>query len=53
MSMTVEDGVPCQAKPVPDTPSNVLEQFSLKGKVAVVVGKLSENKQPSISEYTY
>lgn len=38
MSMTVEDGGNKQAKPVPNTPSNVLEQFQLKGKVVIVNG---------------
>lgn len=31
----VRDGFP---RPFPNTPSNVLEQFSMKGKVAVVTG---------------
>ena len=31
----VREGFP---RPFPDTPSNVMEQFSLKGKVAVVTG---------------
>ncbi|KAI4702541.1 hypothetical protein J4E81_002905 [Alternaria sp. BMP 2799] len=41
MSMSVEE---CQApragfpKPVPDTPTNVMQQFSMKGKVIVVNG---------------
>ncbi|OAL57198.1 NAD(P)-binding protein [Pyrenochaeta sp. DS3sAY3a] len=41
MSMSIEE---CQnprpgfPKPVPDTPSNVLEQFSMRGKVIVVTG---------------
>ena len=41
MSMSVEE---CQApragfpKPVPDTPTNVIQQFSMKGKVIVVNG---------------
>lgn len=38
MSMTVEDGGSKQARPVPDTPSNVLEQFKLKGKVVAING---------------
>jgi hypothetical protein len=41
MSMSVEE---CQTprpgfpKPVPDTPTNVMQQFSMKGKVIVVTG---------------
>lgn len=41
MSMTdancrvVREGFP---RPFPNTPSNVMEQFSMKGKVAVVTG---------------
>jgi hypothetical protein len=41
MSMSIEE---CQAprpgfpKPVPDTPVNVMEQFSMKGKVIIVTG---------------
>jgi 3-oxoacyl-ACP reductase-like protein len=41
MSMSISE---CQTprpgfpKPVPDTPTNVLEQFSMKGKVIVVTG---------------
>lgn len=31
----VRDGFP---KPFPDTPSNVFEQFNMKGKVVVVTG---------------
>lgn len=38
MSMTVEDGGNKQAKPVPDTSSNVLEQFNLKDRVVIVNG---------------
>lgn len=44
MSMSIEE---CQTprpgfpKPVPDTPSNVLSQFSMKGKVIVVTGAAS------------
>ena len=38
MSMTVEDGGSKQAKPVPNTPSNVLEQFKLNDKVVIVNG---------------
>jgi sorbose reductase len=39
MSMTIEDcSVPRQPRPVPDTPSNVLQQFSMKGKVVVITG---------------
>lgn len=39
MSMTVQDtATPRKARPVPETPENVLEQFSLKGKVVVVNG---------------
>ncbi len=43
MSMTVEDGGSKKAKPVPNTPSNVLEQFNLKGRVVVVNGILEHN----------
>jgi hypothetical protein len=41
MSMSIEE---CQTprpgfpKPVPDTPSNVMQQFSMTGKVIVVTG---------------
>src|SRR4051812_5778888 len=41
MSMSIEE---CQQprvgfpKPVPDTPTNVLQQFSMKGKTIVVTG---------------
>jgi len=41
MSMSIEE---CQTpragfpKPVPDTPVNVMEQFSMKGKVIIVTG---------------
>lgn len=39
MSMSIEDcAAPRQPKPVPNIPTNVLEQFNLKGKVAVVTG---------------
>jgi sorbose reductase len=39
MSMTIEEcGTDRPAKPVPQAPSNVLEQFSLKGRVCVVTG---------------
>lgn len=39
MSMSLEDaGVAREAKPVPDTPTNVLEQFSMKGKVTAITG---------------
>jgi hypothetical protein len=38
MSMLVGEAGSRQARPVPDTPDNVLQQFSLKGKVAVVNG---------------
>ncbi|KAJ4391290.1 hypothetical protein N0V93_004907 [Gnomoniopsis smithogilvyi] len=40
MSMTLEEvaGQPRQAKPVPNIPTNVLEQFSMKGRVVVVNG---------------
>ena len=36
--MTVEDAWSKTAQPVPNTPSNVLDQFNLKGKVVVVNG---------------
>lgn len=40
MSMSIEEVVaqPRQARPVPNIPSNVLEQFSMKGRVVVVNG---------------
>ncbi|PWY87234.1 putative short-chain dehydrogenase [Aspergillus sclerotioniger CBS 115572] len=41
MSMTVSDCTQVRAgfpRPFPDTPSNVLEQFKMSGKVAVVTG---------------
>lgn len=40
MSVTVEEAQnpKLQPKPVPSTAENVLEQFSLKGKVCVVTG---------------
>lgn len=41
MSHTVADCAnprPGFPRPVPDTPTNVFEQFSLKGKVAIVTG---------------
>lgn len=40
MSMTIEEvaGQPRQSKPVPAIPSNVLEQFSMKGRVVVITG---------------
>lgn len=39
MSMTLEEAqVPRQPKPVPEGPENVLEQFSLKGRVVCVTG---------------
>ncbi|KAL9095356.1 MAG: hypothetical protein Q9165_002227 [Trypethelium subeluteriae] len=39
MSMTVQDAAsPREARPIPSTPDNVLEQFSMKGKVVVVNG---------------
>jgi len=39
MSMTLEDAaVVRQPKPVPNTPTNVLEQFSMKGKVVAITG---------------
>lgn len=34
-SMRPRDGFP---RPVPDVPTNVLEQFQMKGKVVVVTG---------------
>lgn len=38
--MSLEDvqAAPRQAKPVPDTPENVLQQFSMKGKVVAITG---------------
>lgn len=40
MSMTIEEvaGQPREPKPVPDIPSNVLQQFSMKGRVVAVNG---------------
>jgi len=40
MSMSVEDvaAAPRTARPIPNTPENVLEQFSMRGKVTVVSG---------------
>lgn len=40
MSMTLEDAnaTPRQPKPFPNTPDNVLQQFSMKGKVAAITG---------------
>lgn len=39
MSMTMEEaGIPREPKPVPNTPENVLEQFSMKGKVVAITG---------------
>lgn len=39
MSMTIEDcSTSRQPRPTPDIPSNVLEQFSMKGKVCCVTG---------------
>ncbi|KAK4565893.1 hypothetical protein LTR86_003742 [Recurvomyces mirabilis] len=39
MSMSLEDAAaPRQPKPVPNTPENVLEQFSMKGKVVAITG---------------
>lgn len=39
MSMTVEEAqVARQPQPVPATPSNVLEQFSMKGRVIAITG---------------
>jgi sorbose reductase len=39
MSMTLEDAaVVRQPKPVPNTPENVFEQFSMKGKVVAITG---------------
>ena len=32
---TIRDGFP---RPFPDTPSNVLQQFQMKGKVVVITG---------------
>lgn len=40
--MTIEDcSVARQPRLVPDTPSNVLEQFSMKGKLVIVTGASS------------
>lgn len=37
--MTIEDAAAVrQPKPVPNTPENVLEQFSMKGKVVAITG---------------
>jgi len=41
MSMTMPDSAearPGFPRPFPDTPSNVLDQFRMKGKVVVVTG---------------
>lgn len=40
MSMTIDEvaAQPRQPKPVPDIPSNVLQQFSMKGRVVVITG---------------
>lgn len=41
MSMSVEDSAVAREgfpRPVPNTPSNVMEQFNMSGKVAVVTG---------------
>ncbi|KAJ9652198.1 hypothetical protein H2198_008542 [Neophaeococcomyces mojaviensis] len=39
MSMTIEEcQTPRQSKPVPDTPNNVLQQFSMRDRVVVVTG---------------
>lgn len=38
MSMTVGEAGSRQPKPVPDTPENVLQQFTMKGKVVAVNG---------------
>lgn len=40
MSMTIEEvaAQPRQPQPVPDIPSNVLQQFSMKGRVVAVTG---------------
>jgi len=37
--MTIEDCSEArQPRPVPDTPSNVLQQFSMKGKIVCITG---------------
>lgn len=39
MSMSVEEAsAPRQPKPVPDTPTNVFDQLSMKGKVVAITG---------------
>ncbi|PSK60240.1 hypothetical protein B9Z65_1138 [Elsinoe australis] len=39
MSMSIEDAqAPRQPRPAPDTPTNVMEQFNMKGRVVVVNG---------------
>lgn len=41
MSMSVEDSAVVREgfpRPIPDTPTNVVEQFKMNGKVAVVNG---------------
>lgn len=41
MSMSINDSAPSREgfpRPFPETPSNVLEQFRLTGKVVVVTG---------------
>ncbi|UZJ55557.1 hypothetical protein CBS101457_004877 [Exobasidium rhododendri] len=42
MSMTIEDcSTPRQPRPVPDTPFNVLEQLSMKGRLVCITGASS------------
>jgi sorbose reductase len=39
MSMSIEEcQAPREARPVPNTPNNVLEQFSMRGKVVAISG---------------
>jgi sorbose reductase len=39
MSMTIEDCSKArQPRPVPNTPTNVLEQFNMKGRVVCITG---------------
>ena len=43
MSMVVGEAKQKDPKPTPNTPENVLEQFSLKGKVVAVNGASGNN----------
>ena len=48
MSMVVGDAAARDPKPFPNTPENVLQQFSLKGKVVAVNGA-SGNSMPYLN----